>query len=199
MEYIIIIMCGYLIGSLNPAGIFTKLLKGEDIREVNSKNAGASNATLTLGLKWGIIVFLLDAFKGFLPVFIVKMLYPENDILWVIAGIGALLGHVYPLFMNFKGGKGTSTYLGVVIGLSPILGLILFVLLIATTVISDYIVIGTMFLVLPVPFVMIFLDFHWISIVLISLYALLNMYKHSNNFIALYKKEETGLREGLKK
>lgn len=199
MEYIIIIVIGYLIGSINFSILFTKLFKGIDIRDVNSHNPGASNTTLTLGLKWGVLVFVLDVLKGFIPVFVVRMLFPEQDILWISAGFSALIGHVFPVFYRFKGGKGTSTYMGVIFGASPLGGLILLVVLILSTIISDYIVIGTMFLLIPPPLYMIFSqDFHWISIMLICIFVALNIYKHSNNFAALFKGIEKGLRDGLK-
>ena len=145
------------------------------------------------------MVFFLDVLKGVIPVLVARLLYPENDLLWVIAGIGALLGHVYPVYFRFQGGKGTSTYLGVAIGLLPIWGLVLFVLLIITTLISDYIVVGTVFLLVPLPIIMIVTgNFNWIGIALISLFVVLNLYRHSNNFVALFKGEEKGVREGLK-
>jgi glycerol-3-phosphate acyltransferase PlsY len=200
MEYFIIILVSYLIGSINFSILLTKQIKGIDIRDVNSLNPGASNATLTLGLKWGVLVFFLDVLKGFIPVFIVRLLFPEQDILWILAGFCALIGHAFPLFYKFKGGKGTSTYMGVVFGAFPLGGLVLFILLVGSTLLSDYIVVGTLFLLIPPPIYMIISgQFHWISIGLISLFVIINLFKHSNNFIALFKGEEKGVRQALRK
>lgn len=200
MYYVLIGLVSYLIGSINFSIVITKLRKGIDIRDVNSHNPGASNITLTLGLKWGIVVFFLDVLKGFIPVFIVRLVFPDNDILWFVAGFFALIGHVFPLYYGFKGGKGTSTYMGVVFGAFPLLGLILFVVLIGATVISDYIVVGTVFLLLPPPIYMIITgDFHWISIVLLSTFVVINLVKHSNNFIALAQGNEKKVLASLKK
>ena len=87
--------------------------------------------------------------------------------------------------MGFKGGKGTSTFMGVVFGLVPLFGLILFITLIVSTILSDFVAVGTLFLVLPVPIILYFEGFHWIGILIISLYVLLNIYKHRNNFVAI--------------
>ena len=200
MEYIIVAILAYALGSINFSILFTKIFKGVDIRDVNSKNPGASNTTLTLGFKWGVVVFFLDVLKGFIPVFVVRLLYPEQDILWVLAGFFALIGHIYPVFYRFSGGKGTSTFLGVVIGANPIGGLFLFLVLVFTTVLSDYIVVGTLFLLLPPPIYMIMSgDFHWISITLICLFIVINLYKHSNNLTELFKGTESKVLESLKK
>lgn len=200
MVFVLVALTGYFIGSINFSIVLTKWLRGIDIRDVNSANPGASNVTLTLGLKWGIVVFFLDVLKGFVPVLIVRLISPDQDILWILAGFGALIGHAFPIYYKFKGGKGTSTFMGVVFGAFPIVGAILFVLLIATTLISDYIVVGTLFLMIPPPIYMIVSGkFHWISIVLISIFVVINLGKHSNNFIALYNGEEKKVLASLKK
>lgn len=200
MEYVLIAISSYLIGSINFSIVITKIKQGIDIRDVNSHNPGASNATLTLGFKWGVVIFFLDVLKGFLPVFIVRLLFPENDIYWFLAGFFALVGHAFPLYYKFKGGKGTSTYMGVVLGAYPLVGLILFVVLVGTTALSDYIVVGTVFLIVPPPIYMIITGkYHWISIALLSTFAVINLYKHRNNFQALFKGEEKKVFASLKK
>lgn len=200
MEYILIGLGAYLFGSINFSIILARVLQKIDIRDVNSHNPGASNVTLTLGLKWGVVIFILDVLKGFIPVFFTKLVFPDLDILWVVAGIGALLGHVFPLYFRFRGGKGTSTYMGVIFGLFPVVAGILLAVLIITTLISDYIAIGTLFLLLPPPIYMVVTkDYHWIGITLLSLFIVINLYKHRNNFVAIYKGEEKGVLEAIKK
>jgi glycerol-3-phosphate acyltransferase PlsY len=201
MEYVIVILVSYLIGSLNSSIIITKIKKGIDIRDVNSKNPGASNATLTLGFKWGVVVFFLDVLKGFIPVFITKLLLPDFDLYWFLSAFSVLIGHVFPVFFKFKGGKGTSTYLGVITALFPLFGGIMFVVLVLSTVLSDYVIIGTLFLLLPPPFYMYFdkNEYHILSYILIILYILLSLYKHSNNLITFFKGEEAKVMAALKK
>jgi glycerol-3-phosphate acyltransferase PlsY len=115
-----VVIC-YIIGSI-PFGLVTGLAVGRiDIRTQGSGNIGATNVGRLLGKKWGVVVFVLDFFKGFLPVFsgtivLNRLIGPETGLLntaEVLMGLSAILGHVYPVFLRFKGGKGASTSAGV--------------------------------------------------------------------------------------
>lgn len=114
----------YLIGSIPNAYIFVRLIKGTDIRNIGSGNVGATNALRALGKGWGIIVLTLDILKGLLPVVILGgLLAPSISLelernLFVIIGLSAICGHNWTIFLNFKGGKGVATTLGVLIGLA---------------------------------------------------------------------------------
>ena len=109
---ILLIIAAYFIGSIPFAYIIVKLVKKIDIRTVGSGNAGATNAARVLG-KWGFIsVFLLDALKGFLPVFISLHYYGQTMITLIVAAV-VVLGHTYTVFLGFKGGKGVATGAGV--------------------------------------------------------------------------------------
>lgn len=199
MEYAIFFVVGYIIGIINPAHLITKYVKNIDIREVNSKNAGTSNVAMTLGLRYAVIVGLLDIFKGFLPVLIARLVFPDNDIVWVVAGLASILGHVYPIHMGFKGGKGTATFGGVCFGLFPLVSLGLLVLFILVLILSDFVVVPTMLAVILIPLGMLFTNFNRISIALLLLYTCLSVYKHWPNLVRIYRKEEVGLREALRK
>jgi len=199
MEYFLIIVLSYLIGTINPAHLITRHKKKIDIRDVNSKNAGTSNVAMTLGLKWGVVVGLLDLFKGFIPVLIVRFIFPDNDIYWVLSGLSAIIGHVYPFHMGFKGGKGTATFGGVCFALLPLITTGLFIGFFIVLIISDYIVVPTILGVVAIPIIMYFNDFSYISVGLIVIYTALSLYKHVPNIVRLIKKQEVGLKEGLKK
>jgi len=199
MEYLIIIVLSYLVGIINPAHLITKYLKKIDIRDVNSKNAGTSNVAMTLGLRYGVFVGLLDILKGVIPVVIVRLIFPDNDILWAVAGISSVLGHVYPIHMGFKGGKGTATFGGVCFGLFPLVSAVLFVLFFIVLILSDYIVVPTILSVILIPIGMIFTNFSRITVTIIAAYAVLSIYKHWPNIVRIYRKQEVGLREGLRK
>jgi len=199
MEYFIIIVLSYMVGIINPAHLLTKHLRKIDIRDVNSKNAGTSNVAMTLGLKYAVIVGLLDILKGLVPVLVVRLLFPENDVLWVISGLSAIVGHVYPIHMGFKGGKGTATFGGVCFALFPLVSLGLAVLFFIVLIVSDYIVVPTVLAVVLIPFGMIFTNFQIMSVVLLSLYSILSIYKHWPNIVRIFKGQEVGLREGLSK
>ena len=199
MEYLLIVVLSYLIGTINPAHLITKRLKKIDIRDVNSKNAGTSNVAMTLGLKYGVLVGLLDIIKGFLPVLIVRLLFPENDILWALSGLSAILGHIFPLHMSFHGGKGTATFGGVCFALFPLVSLGLFVLFFIVLIVSDYMVVPTLLGAILIPLGMLFTNFQKVSVALLVIYTIIAIYKHTPNIKRLYHKQEVGLREGLKK
>ncbi len=200
MEYIIVIILFYLIGNINPALITTKLVKNVDIREVNSKNAGTSNAVITLGLKWGIFVGVLDILKATIPILVLRLvLFPDNEIIWFVGGVSVIIGHVYPVFMGFRGGKGTATFGGLCFGIFPITAAIMFVSFVVLTIISDYVTVPTILAVVFVPIGMYFFDYQLVSVIIVSSYSLLSIYKHWPNIIKIIKKEEVGLRAVFKK
>lgn len=199
MEYVIVIISCYIFGMINPALIIARIVKGIDIRDHNSKNPGTSNAALTLGMKYGVLVGVLDILKGLIPVIVLRIIFKENDIIWVVGGLSAIIGHVYPAVLKLRGGKGTATFGGVVMGLMPIPSLILLVFFFIVTYISDFIAIATLAVVIIVPVLMIFLDFHFVSILLIVLFSALSIYKHYPNFKRIIKGNELGLKHALKK
>jgi len=129
------IITSYLIGSIPTAFIFGKLLKKIDIRKFGSGNIGATNALRVLGKKVGISVLALDILKGIIPIFLVQIAGLPINISWdlfrILIGISCICGHNWTIFLNFKGGKGIATTLGVLIGLAwqtPGLGGILLLL-----------------------------------------------------------------------
>lgn len=119
--------CGlaYLAGSIPFGLLVARAVAGIDIREAGSGNIGATNVGRTVGAKWGIAVLILDAFKGFLPVWLVPQLLTMGQedaalgTLSVVAGVATVVGHMFPVWLKFKGGKGVATALGVVLCLAP--------------------------------------------------------------------------------
>ncbi len=199
MEYFIVFIVLYLIGSISPAVITGKLVKGIDIRDVNTKNAGASNAFVTLGSKYGFMVGIIDILKGLLPIIALRFIFDGNDFLWFVGGLGIIIGHVYPVYMGFRGGKGTSTFVGILIGGAPIIGLVLLVVLIVSTYLTDYVAIGTLIYIILAPLTLFIFDYNWMSVIIVVLYSSLSFYKHSPNFMRVLKKEESHFRSAFKK
>jgi glycerol-3-phosphate acyltransferase PlsY len=152
--FVVFPILSYVVGSV-PFGLLLGRLRGVDIRQHGSGNIGATNAGRVLGRRWGYLCFLLDVAKGFAPVFVVGWLIRgapngvpamAEQFSWLLAGIGALLGHVLPVWLGFKGGKGVATGLGVVVGFWPYLtvaGLIAFGLWIIVTGVSRYVSLGS--------------------------------------------------------
>ena len=122
----LIIVASYLAGSIPFGLMIGRLVKGIDIREHGSGNIGATNAGRVLGKKWGLICLLLDALKGLLPVVLLPRLIGGDSLsagqltdLAVISGVATIVGHMFPCWLGFRGGKGVATSLGVVAMLSP--------------------------------------------------------------------------------
>lgn len=125
----LLVVAGYLAGSVPFGVLLTRWLKGTDPRDAGSGNIGATNVARVAGKKLGVVVLLLDASKGALPVFAATRVVPEEPWLHVAVGLAAFLGHVYPLWLRFRGGKGVATALGVLVVLLPwsaLLGFLVF-------------------------------------------------------------------------
>ena len=123
------VLVAYLLGSV-PFGLLIAKAKGKDLRKIGSGNIGATNVSRALGRKWAYICFALDVLKGFLPtISIFFIMHPLNAPthfdrvlmlwLWLAVGCSAILGHVFPIYLKFKGGKGVSTSFGVALGIWP--------------------------------------------------------------------------------
>ena len=123
---LLLLLLGYLSGSVPFGVLVTRWLRGVDVRQGGSGNIGATNVTRVAGKKLGAVVLLLDALKGLVPVVLVKAFgepFGLGDSTVALAGLAAFLGHLYPVFFGFKGGKGVATALGVLLGISGWLGL----------------------------------------------------------------------------
>jgi glycerol-3-phosphate acyltransferase PlsY len=194
MIYVIAMILAYLFGSINFSIPLGKWLRGIDIREVNSKNAGTSNVAMSLGWRWGIMVLLLDMAKGFLPVLTVKMLYPNFELLWFLTGFAAIIGHVYPIFYSFKGGKGSATYGGMLFALTPYYAFIMLLIYSFILFAFNYVVLSTLFVSVVTPIIYYMFGFEWSSILILLLFVLLSIWKHKENYIRLLNGKEVGLR-----
>jgi glycerol-3-phosphate acyltransferase PlsY len=151
-QIVVALLIGYLFGCIQSAYLIGKSVGKIDIREHGSGNAGASNITSTLGLKYGALVGFVDILKGLLAVLVVSWIYPDDPTLAYLSGLMAVLGHIFPFYLKFRGGKGVATLVGMMFGVNWKLG-VLFVLLVAVpALVTDYIVAGsfTTFIALPI-------------------------------------------------
>ena len=195
----IILSCliGYILGSFNFAFIIGKM-KGIDIREKGTGNAGASNALLTMGKLLGVLVAVLDIIKGFLAVWLCRKLF-GGDYCPYLGGIFAVLGHIFPLFMRFKGGKGFATYIGMGWGIDWRLGIGLMAMTIVITLITDYIWIATLTTAFVTPLWLYTQGVPYPVLAVYAVLALIMLYKHRINIERLRNHEEIGMRAALKK
>ena len=183
---ILLIIAAYFIGSIPFAYIIVKLVKKIDIRTVGSGNAGATNAARVLG-KWGFIsVFLLDALKGFLPVFISLHYYGQTMITLIVAAV-VVLGHTYTVFLGFKGGKGVATGAGVFLALAPAeigIGLVVFIIVfLATKMVSAGSILASITLLIAVC-----LMSNWFALkVLTAVIVFFVLFNHRSNIVRIIK------------
>lgn len=143
---ILFLILAYLFGSI-PFGLLFGKIKGKDVRQYGSKNIGATNVGRVLGKKYFYIVFLLDGFKGFIFVFLFrfKILPYEWCLLSpIVYGIASSIGHIFPIFLKFKGGKAVSTSAGAVLGYSPNICLVGIFVFILTWLITKFVSLGSL-------------------------------------------------------
>ena len=150
MTIIFFLVLGYVMGAL-PNGVWIgKYFKNIDIREHGSKNSGATNAYRVLGPRYGIMVLIADALKGFLPPFLASRFGVSGNMLLVI-GVLAIVGHSLSFFLNFKGGKGVATSLGVFLFLIPNVTLALLIIFILVVYFTRYISLGSIIAAAALP------------------------------------------------
>ncbi len=192
----------YLVGSIPNGLIVGKIARGIDIREYGSKNIGTTNAIRVLGKKLGILVFIGDTLKGGLPILIGRLFIKPDDFAFLIIlyGICAIIGHVYPIFAKFKGGKAVATSFGVVLFYSPFIAIIGIACFFIITYTFRYVSLGSTGAAL-IAFVLILLEqFKVINFPLSEpnivftvfggLVAFLITYRHRTNFVRLVKGTE---------
>lgn len=154
MERLICVAIGYLFGLIQTGYIYGKVINHVDIRKHGSGNAGTTNVLRTLGWKAGVITFVGDCLKCVLAVVLVRLIYADSShvqLLAMYAGLGAVLGHNFPFYLNFKGGKGIASTAGLILAVNPVMFLIVAVVFVAIVLITQYVSLGS--LVIMVLFV----------------------------------------------
>lgn len=193
MYYILIILISYFLGSSSMSYYIAKW-KGIDIQNKGSKNLGASNAMIVLGWKSGILVGIHDIAKSALAVILANAIFPHLQYAGAIAGISSVLGHIFPFYLKFKGGKGFASYLGMTMALNWKLGLIICVVIVLATLITDYIVVGTTLTITIVPTVLGIITKSFILSIILLIGTLVIIYKHRMNYVRIVKGTEIGFR-----
>ncbi len=196
IKYIVLIcIAAYLIGSINFATLIAKL-NSKDIKKMGSGNPGTMNVLRTMGKKWGILVFFLDAIKGVGFALIGRYLINgvDNYPMAILLGACVILGHVFPIFDRFRGGKGVATTIGVFVAISPIVGSVMLVILIAMLLGIKYGFIGSLITVTAFAINAIWLcqNSVW-AIVIICVWWALVVFAHRSNIMRLIKGEENTL------
>ena len=180
MQIFLCAAIGYLIGGINPAYLIAKY-KGFDIRKRGSGNAGASNAVITMGKKVGVISAILDIVKAYLAVLLAGLLVPSIPLAKVVAGVSCIIGHIFPVFMRFRGGKGLASLGGVILAFHPLVFLILLTVELVIVLIVDYICIVPITASVAFPIIYMSMTKDKIGAILYGLLAIVIFFKHIEN------------------
>jgi glycerol-3-phosphate acyltransferase PlsY len=213
VSLIVVVLVSYLVGSIPTSIIVTKALKGIDIRNFGSGNAGGTNVIRVLGWGPGVFVIILDALKGFIAALVLSRLFyghfpldnstPFSDftVVQIIAGISAILGHTWTVFAGFRGGKGIATAAGMLIGIAPTevaIAAAVFVIVVAS---SRYVSLGSVSAAIAFPLAMFiranFFDVwthYYHSMIFFSVaISLFLIYNHRSNIVRLLHGQENRL------
>lgn len=196
MGYLIVIVISYLLGCSNMAYYIARA-KNVDLRSGGSGNAGASNATILLGWRAGVAVGLHDIGKAYLAVILAKLLFGQLPAIGAVAGVACVLGHIFPIYMKFRGGKGFASYVGMTLALNWKLALIMMALVVLLTVVTDYLVVGTFTTVTVVPVVMGIAQSSWLVAAVLCVGTATILWKHRDNMVRICKGTEIGLRSTM--
>ncbi len=186
MDYIITALVSYLFGSIPFGYLFTKILLKKDIRNVGSGNIGATNVLRTGNKSLGYLTLVLDIAKAVIPVIYIKLNYPD---LVYISALCAFLGHLFPIWLKFKGGKGVATLVGILISINIYYALIFGIVWILTFLISKYSSLSSLFASISIPIYLLIIDQG--NIIFFIIMFVLIFYTHRENIKRLINKEET--------
>lgn len=201
-------IASYLFGSFNSALIVCRLLKHDDIRKYGSKSAGLTNVLRVYGKVPALITLLCDLFKGVIAVVLARLIVTDilgvlffGDSLFIgyVAGVCVVLGHIFPLYYGFKGGKGVLTACTTMLAVDPVTTLLCLAVFIIIVSITRYVSLGSIVSMIFYPFVTGILqtvrgyDGVWINVVFAVLLAVLIIYKHKANIVRLKNHEENKL------
>ena len=187
MDFLIVGIASYLMGSIPFGLILTKIFLKKDIRDIGSGNIGATNVLRTGNKLIGYLTLVLDITKAVIPVIYVKINFPE---LIYIASLCAFLGHVFPIWLKFKGGKGVATYVGILFSIKILLGVVFISCWIITFLLSRYSSLSSIIASLSVPIYLLIKGNIDTGIFFIIMFVLI-FFSHRENIKRLKNKEES--------
>ena len=187
MEYLIVGIASYLMGSIPFGLVLTKIFLKKDIRDIGSGNIGATNVLRTGNKLIGYLTLVLDITKAIIPVIYVRINFPE---LIFIASLCAFLGHVFPIWLKFKGGKGVATYVGILFSINILLGIIFISCWIITFLLSRYSSLSSIIASLLVPIYLLIIG-NINNVIFFIIMFVLIFFTHRENIKRLKNKEES--------
>lgn len=197
MIYVLTGILSYLVGCSNMA-LYLSRLRKVDARAGGSGNLGASNTVILLGWWAGILVAVHDIGKAALCVWAARTLLPEVPYLGAVAGICAVLGHVFPFYLRFHGGKGFASYLGMTLALNWKLALVVLAVIAVVTLLTDYIVAGTTATIAIVPIWMGIVHHSLLLAAILLVGTAVIAYVHRMNYVRIIRGTEIGFRSAAR-
>lgn len=192
---VIILFVSYLMGAIPFGKIFSYCIARINIQEVGSGNIGATNVARSLGIKWGLITLACDVVKGAIPVFFTLYIL-KNEYLAALSGLLAIIGHCFPIYLKFKGGKGVATACGAFLIINPEAVAISIIIFIFVLFITRIVSLSSLIATINFPVISIFFGSPVILVYSSITAALLITYRHKENIYRLIKGEEKKLRLG---
>jgi len=193
MNMILTILFGYLLGSISTGVVLSKLFAKTDIRTQGSGNAGTTNMLRILGRKMALLTFVGDMLKGIIAVFIGKALV-GGDLGGVVGVVGAVLGHYYPLYFGFKGGKGIATSFGSLLFVFPIQALIAFTVFLILVAVTHYVSVGSVAAAITLPLLVVLTTPYNLAVyVLVCGIGISVIWRHRANIVRLIQHKENKL------
>ena len=189
----LILTLAYLLGAI-PFSLIITRLKGVDITTIGSGNFGATNVYRALGIWYAVFVFLLDALKGTLPVWIAMHYFPASDIIHILIGFTAIFAHSFSLFLGFRGGKGVATASGVFAILTPIPFFITFAVVVVVILLTKIVSVGTLTGCILLPILLVYFGVSKLLVYLVGFIAFFIVLKHRGNIVRLIKGKENKLK-----
>lgn len=189
LPFAVTVLVGYLSGCFNLAYIISKVKK-VDLQNTGSKNLGASNTFITVGKGLGVLVGACDIFKCTIVILIIRAIFPDIEYLPYITGVACVIGHMFPFYLKFKGGKGFASFLGMSLGIHWKYFIVIGICIILITLLTKYIVLATMATVISYPIFLIFSTSNWNVVTMVALLSCIIIIKHLKNLIRIAKGEE---------
>ena len=192
-DYLLILLLGYLLGSLSPSALLSKLKKA-NLRNQGTKNLGATNTMLILGKGYGAFVMLFDIAKAYVAVELAIKLFPAAFYSGLISGCAAVVGHIFPFYMKFKGGKGLAAYGGMILGLDPLLFLILLAIAIAAMLITNHAIAMTVSATVLFPIFFVIRSGELLAFLIVTGISALILSRHTGSILEAIHGEDTPVR-----
>lgn len=194
MQYILVILLSYILGNSNMAK-YIAAVKKVDLSAGGSGNPGASNAVILMGWGAGALTAVHDIGKSALAVVLARLMFPDLPLIGATAGVASVLGHIYPFWMKFKGGKGFASYLGMTIALHWKFAIAVLLLVVVVTLITDYIVAATTTTIVIVPIGIGLLTQSLLIPLILLLASAVIAWKHKDNYVRMMSGTEIRFRK----